>query len=162
MKVLSTALLEELATKASASPRARAHHNLHNAPADLVQRFFVAANRETYIRPHRHQSRSELLVVMRGRLDVVTFDEHGVVTARFAVGDDVPGFGYEAPRGTWHSVIAQQDGSIFLEVKEGPYDPATAAEFAAWAPAEGDASVPDFLAWMRAAQPGSIPPPARL
>ena len=162
MKVLSAALLEELAAKAAASPRARAHYNLHNAPTDLVQRFFVAANRETYIRPHRHASRSELVVVLRGRFDVVTFDEHGVVTARLAVGSDVPGFGYEAPHGTWHSVIAQQDGSIFLEVKEGPYDPATAAEFAPWAPAEGDASVPDFLAWMRAAQPGSSAPAGRL
>jgi cupin fold WbuC family metalloprotein len=158
MKVLSTALLEELAAKASASPRKRAHHNLHDAPADLVQRFFVAANRETYIRPHRHLSRSELVVVMRGRFDIVTFDERGVVTSRFAVGSDVPGLGYEAPHGTWHSVIAQQDGSVFLEVKEGPYDPATAAEFAPWAPVEGDAAVPDFLAWMRAAQPGTAPP----
>ena len=95
---------------------------------------------------------------MRGRLDVVTFDEHGVVVARFSVGGDAPEFGYEAPHGTWHSVIAQQDGSIFLEVKEGPYDPVTAAEFAAWAPAEGDASVPGFLAWMRTAQPGSSAP----
>jgi hypothetical protein len=50
------------------------------------------------------------------------------------------------------------DGCAFLEVKEGPYDPATVVEFAAWAPAEGDASVPEFMQWLRTAQPGDVPP----
>jgi len=39
-------------------------------------------------------------------------------------------------------------------VKEGPYDPATAADFAAWAPAEGDAGVDVFRRWLHSAQAG--------
>jgi len=31
-------------------------------------------------------------------------------------------------------VVPGAGGAAFLEVKEGPYDPATAVEFAAWAP----------------------------
>jgi hypothetical protein len=49
-------------------------------------------------------------------------------------------------------------GGAFLEVKEGPYDPATAVEFAAWAPAEGDAGAAGFLRWLRRAQPGDVAP----
>jgi cupin fold WbuC family metalloprotein len=45
MKLFSQALLDELATRAATSPRRRANHNIHASPADLVQRFFVVAQR---------------------------------------------------------------------------------------------------------------------
>lgn len=155
MKLISETLLDELAAKATASPRGRAHHNLHSSSADPVQRFFVVVNRQSYVRPHRHHTKSELGLVVRGRFDIVTFDDDGVVTARYVAGNEAQGIGFEAPQGTWHTLIAQVDGSAFLEVKEGPYDPASAAEFAPWAPPEGDAAAAEFLAWLRTAQPGA-------
>jgi len=44
--------------------------------------------------------------------------------------------------------------SVFLEVKQGPYDPATAVEFAPWAPPEGDPAVAQYQQWLRAARVG--------
>ena len=158
MKLLSRTLLDELAAKAASSPRARAHHNIHATPADPVQRFVVVALGDSYFRPHRHKTRSELAVIVRGRLDVLTFDERGRVTARYGVGEGTASIAYETPQGTWHTVVPGAGGAAFLEVKEGPYDPATSAEFAAWAPAEGHASVPKLLEWLRSAQPGDTPP----
>jgi cupin fold WbuC family metalloprotein len=158
MKLFAHGLLDELTTRAAASPRARAHHNIHETPADLVQRFFVVTNRNSYFRPHRHLTKSELAMVLRGRFQILTFDERGIVTARYAVGADSASMAYETPRATWHTLVADSDGSAFLEVKEGPYDPATAAEFASWAPPEGDPSVPRFLEWLRTAQPGDKAP----
>ena len=157
MKVLPRALLDDLASQAAASPRARAHYNIHAAPTDLVQRFVVVAGAESYFRPHRHASRSELALLLRGRADVLTFDEHGQVTGRYSVGEGTDGLAYETPQGVWHTVLPGSSGCAFLEVKQGPYDPATAAEFAAWAPAEGSATVPQFLAWLRRAQRGDVP-----
>jgi len=158
MKILPRALLDELAAKAAASPRARAHHTIHATAADAVQRFIVVALRDSYFRPHRHASRSELAIVMRGQFDVVTFDASGRVVARYAVGDDTDSIAYETPQGTWHTLVPGMAGGAFREVKEGPYDPATAAEFAAWAPPEGDAGAGLFLQWLRRAQPGDAPP----
>ncbi len=154
MKIFSAALLDELAAKASDSPRLRAHHNLHATPADLVQRFFIAANKDTYVRPHRHLSKSGLALVIRGRFDVITFDDTGVVTARYVVGEGNGSVGFETPRATWHTLLPYEDGAVFFEVKEGPYDPATASEFAPWAPPEGHAAAADFLRWARKAVPG--------
>ena len=54
LELLPRALLDELAAKAAASPRLRAHHNIHATPADPVQRFLVVAQRDSYFRPHRH------------------------------------------------------------------------------------------------------------
>src|SRR5262245_54800538 len=145
MNIFTHHLLDELAARATASPRGRTNFNIHSSSADPVQRFFIVANRQSYFRPHRHQTKSELALVLRGQFEVITFDERGVVTARYGVGGETDGFAYETPRATWHTLIATADGSAFLEIKEGPYDAATATEFAAWAPAEGDASVPQFM-----------------
>jgi cupin fold WbuC family metalloprotein len=158
VKILPHALLDELAVKAAASPRARAHHTIHASAADPVQRFIVTALRDAYFRPHRHGTRSELAVVLRGRLDVLTFDEQGQVLARYPVGAHSAAMAYETPQGTWHTLVPGADGGSFLEIKQGPYDPATATEFAPWAPAEGATGVAGFLEWLRTAQPGERAP----
>jgi cupin fold WbuC family metalloprotein len=155
MKLFSQALLDELTAKASASPRLRAHHNIHASPADPVQRFLVVAQRHSYFRPHRHLTKSELALAIRGHLDVLTFDADGGVTGRYRVGSDTPNIGFETPQATWHTLLAVTDGATFLEIKEGPYDPATASQFAPWAPPEGHESVPAFQQWLREVQPGS-------
>jgi len=155
MNMLGQNLLDGLAVRAGEAPRKRAHHNLHASADDPVQRFFVVVDRASYIRPHRHRTRWEMALVLRGRFDIVTFDDSGTVLARSMVGEGTDAFGYEAPSMGWHTLIARNDGAAFLEIKQGPYDPATAAEFAPWAPAEGTPEVPAWLDWARAASPGS-------
>jgi cupin fold WbuC family metalloprotein len=86
MKVFAESLLDELAAKAAASPRGRAHHNIHASAADPLQRFFVVADRRSYFRPHRHHTRADLATVLRGGFDLLTFDEAGCVMARWSIG----------------------------------------------------------------------------
>jgi cupin fold WbuC family metalloprotein len=154
MRLFGQALLDELAAKAAAAPRGRAHHNVHASAEDLLQRFFVVADSRSYFRPHRHTTKSEMAVVLRGAFDVLGFDDAGVVTARHVVGEGCQDYAYETPQGSWHTLLARRDGSAFLEVKLGPYDPAVAAEFASWAPAEGEPDAASFLAWARTARVG--------
>ena len=158
LKLLPRALLDELTAKAAASPRARAHHNIHATPADLVQRFLVVAQGDSYFRPHLHTTRAELALLLRGRIDVLIFDDAGRVLARHAVGAGADSFAYETPPGVWHTLVPAAAGCAFLEIKEGPYDPATAVQFSEWAPAEGDSTVPAFRSWLRNAQPEDLPP----
>ena len=158
LKLVPHALLDELAARAAASPRARAHYNIHPTPADPVQRFLVVAQGDSYFRPHRHTSRSELALLVRGGVDVLLFDERGRVLARHAVGENADSLAYETAQGVWHTLVPGSAGCAFLEIKEGPYDPATAVQFAEWAPAEGDSTVPAFRSWLRNAQPEDLPP----
>ena len=89
MKLISTTLLDELAVKATSSPRRRVHHNLHTSPTDSLQRFIIVAVRGSYVRPHRHWTKSELVTVIRGRFEMVLFDDGGHVTAQvpWVIGD---------------------------------------------------------------------------
>lgn len=158
MKLISTALLDELAVKAAASPRRRVHHNLHGSSSDSVQRFVIVALRGSYVRPHRHWTRYELVTVIRGQFEMVIFDEAGKIIDRCVVGEGTSNIAYELPQGTLHTLLPLTDGAAFLEVKEGPYDPATAAEFAAWAPEEGSDGIPRFQRWVSQAPVGSRVP----
>jgi cupin fold WbuC family metalloprotein len=60
-----------------------------------VQRYLVVANRGSYFRPHRHTTRAELALLLRGRMDLVTFDADGRSSARCALGAGAANLAYE-------------------------------------------------------------------
>jgi hypothetical protein len=62
---------------------------------------------------------------------------------------------YELPPDTFHTLVPQAEESVFFEVKQGPYDPQTAAEFAEWAPAEGAPGAAAFAAGLRELEVGA-------
>ena len=146
------AFLADLADRAEASPRRRQHHNVHSDPSDPVQRLFSAVCTDSYIRPHRHSSaaKSELLLAVRGRLALITFDDAGSITSALALGTG-PGdhAGVELGADEWHTVIALEP-SVLFEAKRGPFQPTDAKDMAPWSPAEGTAEATEYLAGMRA------------
>jgi cupin fold WbuC family metalloprotein len=154
VKVITADLLDELAARAARLDRRRTHHNVHESPSDPIQRLFVAADRGSYFRPHRHPTKWEFAVVIRGRFEVVLLDDSGCVTERLPVGPGAAAVGFEIPANAWHTWVPTDDGSVFVEVKPGPYDARSAAEFAAWAPPEGSPDVGRFLEALRAARVG--------
>ena len=154
-KRITEQLLTELDLKAQASPRLRTNHNLHEQPQAAVQRLAVKLRRGTYIRPHRHPLRWELGIVLQGRMDLVLFDDQGALMERVTMTPVRGTLALELPQRTWHSYICVSDAATFFEVKEGPYDPVTASEFAPWAPAEGDAQAAQYLEWMTNAPVGT-------
>lgn len=154
MKLLTPASIEEMNARAAASPRRRSHQNFHEVAEDPVQRLFVAAKRDSYFRVHRHPLRWEFSVVVSGLFDVLVFDEVGTVSERMRVGPAGDVLAFELPPNTFHTWLPLADDSVFFEVKQGPYDPQTAAEFATWAPAEGSAEAAIFAARLMLAKVG--------
>src|SRR5581483_11829649 len=154
-KRITSSLLTQLDRKAAASPRLRTNHNLHEAPESNVQRLAVKLRRGTYIRPHRHKSRWELGITLQGEMDLVLFNDDGLLTERVRMAPGGSTLLMELPAGQWHSYVCVSETATFFEVKEGPYDPASSSEFAPWAPAEGDAAAGRCLEGMATAGPGA-------
>jgi cupin fold WbuC family metalloprotein len=152
MKTIDHNLLDRLTRQAEASPRRRMNHNLHTDLADPVQRLAIAMPPDTYIRPHRHDATWELLTPLRGRFVVLGFDDAGRVTERHVLGTDTAVC--ETPAGGWHAVLSLDAEGVILEVKQGPYRPAVEADFAAWAPAAGDAACARLMSWYAGAAVG--------
>lgn len=160
MKQIDTPLLDDLTAVAAASPRKRAHHNIHPKLDDPVQRLCVAIEPGTYIKPHRHADPLtwEIFIMLRGSAVFLAFDERGRVLERIVLAAAGPVRAIEIPEGSWHTIVSLERGSVFFEVKQGPYRAPMAGNSAAWAPAEGASESAQFESWYRTAQVGDSPP----
>lgn len=160
MKLITTDILNDLSAKAAVSPRKRTNFNLHDSLEEPVHRLFNAIEPGTYVRPQRHSDPAtfETVYVVRGAAVMLLFDDQGTVLDRIDLSEAGPALGVEIPAGTWHTMAALKRGTIFFEVKKGPYRPCPQEHFAPWAPSEGDSDTALFEIWYRTAQAGDIPP----
>lgn len=149
MKLITNDMLDQLNRQAADSPRKRSHYNVHESLSDVVQKLLVAATTESYFRPHRHVDKSEFALVLRGRFAVFSFDDAGKITRSQLIGEGTGVDGLELLPNTWHCWLSLTDDALFFETKQGPYDPATASEFAAWAPPENTPEADQYLDMLR-------------
>ncbi|OGV58744.1 MAG: hypothetical protein A2X49_00430 [Lentisphaerae bacterium GWF2_52_8] len=156
MKTLGKEFFAELSAKATAAPRKRAHFNLHKSVEEDFHRLCIAAEPDTYIRPHRHSRKEawELLVILKGTADVLIFDDNGTLKERVTLSESGAERAIEIDQNTFHGFIPHEKGSIVLEVKRGPYLPTQELDFGAWSPPEGDEKVPQFLARLKTLRVG--------
>jgi cupin fold WbuC family metalloprotein len=159
MKIVGKKLFEELTTKASGSPRRRAHYNMHESTDEPIHRLCISAETDTYIRPHRHSAKGkwEFLFILKGAISVLLFDDGGVVKERLELEPAGDVCALEIPENTFHCFISQKPGTVAAEVKSGPYVPTPESDFGSWAPPEGDERVPEFLEKLRNVKPGDKP-----
>ena len=156
MKIMNGDFFTELKKKAVEAPRKRANFNLHKSLEDDIHKLFVAAEPETYIRPHRHSRKdaAELLIILKGTADVLIFENDGTLKERIAISESGETKAIEIDENVFHGFIPHAGGSVILEVKKGPYVPTPENDFVSWAPAVGSEKVPEFLALMKKLKPG--------
>ena len=150
---LDATLIDELIAKARSAPRQRSHHNLHGDAGDPAHRLLVAIEPDSYVRPHCHldPNKAETIIPLRGRLGALVFDGEGKVLEARVIAPEAGSFGFHVPAGVFHSIVALESGTVFIEIKAGPYAVPVAAEWGQWAPAEGEPGVAGYLAEMKGA-----------
>ncbi len=139
-------LLEQITKKALNSPRKRMNHNFHQ-PEDVIQRFLNAIEPDSYIRPHRHVNpdREEIFLVLKGKGAVVLFDNSGTTEGIHLLDASLGFWGVDIPGGLYHAIVSIEPGSVFYEVKQGPYNPNADKGFAPWSPKEGSEEAIEYL-----------------
>ncbi len=144
---IDNALLDAVSAEAKASPRLRMNRNFHTRESEASHRLLNAIEPGSYVPPHRHldSTKDESIVILRGALGAVFFDETGVVTGAVRMLPGGSTVGLNIPNGTYHTVFALESGTVFFEAKAGPYLPLTEDEKAPWAPTESGAGAADYL-----------------
>ena len=139
-------LLDQVVKEARASERRRMNFNFHQLE-DPANRMLNAIEPESYIRPHRHLEppRDEAFFVLRGKGVVALFKDDGSVEHVCRLDLETENFGTDIPAGWYHTIVSLQSGSVFYEVKAGPYEPAKAKEFASWAPGDNTPEAAVYL-----------------
>jgi cupin fold WbuC family metalloprotein len=151
MTIIDQKLLDEVSAEAVGSARRRKNRNFHVNNEAPCHRLLNAIEPDSYIPPHRHQdpAKDESIIVLRGRLGIVFFDERGQVSQTASLETGGSAVGVDIPHGCYHSVLCLTPGSVFFEAKAGPYAPLLPEEQAPWAPGEGNAGAPEYLASLR-------------
>ncbi len=123
---------EELKRIALESPLKRSRLCLHHTQDDPVQEMVIALHRDTYLRPHRHQGKSESFHMIEGAVCIAFFDDAGAILQTVRLFADLQKtFLYRLSESLWHTVIPLTEFAVFQEVTTGPF---SSSEYPAWEP----------------------------
>ena len=132
-------LLDDLQEKAAEAPRLRVNYDLRNTSADTSQRMLNALAVGTDVPIHRHETTSETVICLRGRLEEIIYEELEVFVldstsnvmdmtrkrcfkeiARYLLAPAEGKYGMQIPVGEWHTVCVIEP-SVIVEFKDGVY-----------------------------------------
>ena len=121
--VVDKIILDMLTAQAKASPRLRMNLDLRNSAEDGSQRMLNALEPGTVLPIHRHHDSSETVVIVRGKIQWVFYDENGNETERVVLDADGDPRMLNVEKDRWHSLVCLESGSVLYESKDGPYHP---------------------------------------
>ncbi len=119
---INNELLDDLEKQALESPRLRMNLDMRNSPEDQSQRMLNAMEPGTVLPIHRHMTSNEVVIILRGRMDEMFYDDAGNETHRYHLDPSKGNYALNIPRGMWHTVEVFEPTVIF-EAKDGPYAP---------------------------------------
>lgn len=121
--IIDTRLLDKVSTEAKASPRLRMNFNFHQSLDELCHRMLNAIEVGTDIPIHRHPTKDETFVVLRGKVRSTTFNDDGSIVESVILCAEDGRYGVNIPKGVWHKLESLESGSVVFECKEGPFVP---------------------------------------
>ncbi len=121
--VIDNKILDDLSAQAKKNPRLRLAMDLRNGPEDLSQRMLNALEPGTIMPIHRHHVSSESVVLLRGKIEWVFYDDNGSVTERVTLDANGEPRMINVERDRWHSLVCLESGSVLYESKNGAYAP---------------------------------------
>jgi len=123
MKLIDKQLIDEVSRQAKQSDRLRMNYNFHQSLEDKCHRFLNAVEPGTKVEIHRHPTKDETFIVLRGKVRISTYDDEGNVVESSILCPDDGTFGVDIPKNVWHDLESLEPNSCIFEVKEGPFVP---------------------------------------
>lgn len=121
--VINEELLNLVSDKAKASQRLRMNYNFHQSLDEKCHRFLNAVEPGTEVPIHKHPTKDETFVLLRGKVKVTTHNDDGSIIESIVLCPEEGTYGVNIPKGVWHSLEAIEPNSVIFECKEGPFVP---------------------------------------
>ena len=113
----------EVYQQRKASPRLRCNLDMRNSAEDQSQRMLNALEPGTVMPIHRHRASSETVVVIRGKIRWIFYDENGNETERVLLDANGENRMLVVEKNRWHSLECLESESVLFESKDGAYEP---------------------------------------
>jgi cupin fold WbuC family metalloprotein len=121
--IITQTVLDDLTRRAQNSPRLRMNYNFHPSLDDKCHRMLNAIEPGSDIPIHRHPTKDESFVVLRGKVRSTTYNDDGSVIASVVLSHENGLYGVDISKGVWHKLESLESGSVVFECKEGPFVP---------------------------------------
>ena len=121
--VITQEFLDKLTQQAKESPRLRMNLDLRNSAEDQSQRMLNALEPGTVMPIHRHHGSSETVVIIRGKIRWIFYDDNANETERVVLDADGALRMLNVEKNRWHSLECLESGSVLFECKDGAYHP---------------------------------------
>ena len=121
--VINENLLNKVSEQAKESPRLRMNYNFHQSLEDKCHRMLNAVEPGTEVPIHRHPTKDESFVVLRGKVKVSTYNDDGSVKESVILSLEDGRYGVDIPKNVGHNLESLESGSVIFECKEGPFVP---------------------------------------
>ena len=121
--VIDKKLLDEVSAQAINSPRLRMNFNFHQSLDEKCHRFLNAVEPGTEVPIHKHPTKDETFVILRGKVRVSTHNDDGSIIEDVVLCAEEGRYGVNIPKGVWHMIEAIETDSVVFECKEGPFVP---------------------------------------
>lgn len=116
-------LLDSLTQKAKASERLRMNLDMRTSQDDNSQRMLNALEPGTILPIHRHRFSTETVIMVRGSLKEIFYNDNGKVTDIILMQAGGECSALQIPAGQWHKVEVLETGTVIFEAKDGAYAP---------------------------------------
>ena len=123
MRVIDLTLLDKVSSEAKESPRLRMNYNFHQSLEDKCHRMLNAVEPGTVVPIHRHPTKDESFVILRGKVRVTTYNDDGSIIEDVVLSQESGNYGVDIPKNVWHKLESLESGSVIFECKEGPFVP---------------------------------------
>ena len=118
---ITQAILDDLTEQAKASPRLRMNYNFHQSLDEKCHRMLNALEPGTDVPIHRHPTKDESFVILRGKVRVTTHNDDGSIIEDVVLSQESGNYGVDIPKNVWHKLESLESGSVIFECKEGPF-----------------------------------------
>ena len=98
------------------------NYDLRNGEEDDSQRMLNVWHPGSHLVIHRHQQTNETILLLKGRMDVVIYNDDGTEAERYAMGGKSGVHGINITKGTWHTLEVHEI-SITFTAKAGEWKP---------------------------------------
>ena len=113
--IIDKHLIDKVSSEAKESPRLRMNFNFHQSLDEKCHRFLNAVEPGTDVPIHRHPTKDETFVILRGKVRVTTHNDDGSIIESVVLCAEEGRYGVNIPKGVWHTLESLESGSCIFE-----------------------------------------------
>ncbi len=103
-KRIDQSMLNSVTEQAKESPRLRMNYNFHQSLDEKCHRFLNAVEPGTDVPVHRHPTKDETFVLLRGKVRMMIHNNDGSIIEDIVLCPEEGNYGVNIPKGVWHKV----------------------------------------------------------